>query len=80
MVRVTVKSNNFDKVAFEFAEFEVASDFLNLALMAAAFKITVEIEKVEEPVKEPQEESRFVNPDELEEVPVEELANVEGYF
>ena len=79
MVRVTIKSDNFDKVAFEFAEFEVASDFLNLALIAAAFKITVEIEKVADPAEGQPEEpkTRFPEP---EEVPAEELASAEEYF
>lgn len=75
MVRVIIK-RDYIKTPFEFKDFSVAAKFINLALNAVTEEIKVEIEKLEEP----QEESRFTNPDELEEVPVEELANTEVFF
>lgn len=79
MVRVTIKSASYDRIEFEFKDFDVASEFVNLALNAATKEITVEFEKVVEfEVARPEEpESRFPEP---EEVPAEELASVEEYF
>ena len=79
MVRVGVKSAAYDRIEFEFAEFEVASDFVNLALNAAVGAVKIEIEMVAEPTEgRPEEpETRFPEP---EVVPEEELASVEEYF
>ena len=77
MVRVTIKSEKYDSIEFEFAEFEVASDFMNLALNAAVGAVKIEIENVTEEGRSEEPESRFPEP---EEVPAEELASVEGFF
>jgi hypothetical protein len=71
MVRVTIR-RDYIRTEFEFKDFDVASEFANLALNAATKEITVEFEKVAEP-----EEGR---PEEPEEVPAEELESVEEYF
>ena len=76
MVRVTIKTENYDRIELDFADCEVAGKFLNVVMAAAVGKIKVEIETVE-PAGKPQEESRFIEP---EEVPAEELASVEGFF
>jgi hypothetical protein len=82
MVRVEIKSAAYDRIEFEFEEFEVASDFVNLALNAAVGNVKVEIEKVAESVEgRPEEpETRFPEMEEVTEVPEEELASVEEYF
>lgn len=79
MVRVTLKSESYDRIEFDFADCEYAGKFLNVAMSAAVGKVKVEIEKVAEPEEgRPEEpETRFP---ELEEVPAEELASVEGFF
>lgn len=79
MVRVTIKSASYDRIEFEFAEYEVASDFMNLALNSAVGAVKIEIEKVAEPTEgRPEEpETRFPEP---EEVPAEEMASVEDFF
>jgi hypothetical protein len=78
MVRVTIR-RDYIRTEFEFKDFDVASEFANLALNAATKEITVEFEKVAEPeegqLEEP--ESRFPEP---EEVPAEELASAEEFF
>ena len=79
MVRVTIR-RDYVKASFEFKDFDVAANFTNLALNSATDEIKVEIEKVAEPAQEPQEESRFINPEELTEVPPEELAKAEEFF
>lgn len=75
MVRVTIKSEKYDRIEFEFADCEVAGKFLNVAMAAAVDKIKVEIETVD-PAGEPQE-SRFIAP---EEIPQEETVSVEEFF
>lgn len=80
MVRVTIKSASYDRIEFEFEEFDIpAANFVNTALSKAAGKVSVEIEIVAEHTEgRPEEpESRFPEP---EEVPAEELASVEEYF
>ena len=72
MVKVTIKKGYLE-TEFEFKDFDLASEFANLALMAATVKITVEFEKVDEP-EEPQGEPEPV------EVQQDEPANVEAYF
>ncbi len=80
MVRVTIKSEKYDRIEFEFEKFGMpAANFVNTALVNAAGKVSVEIETVD-PAGEPQEKSRFIEPEEITEVPQEELANVEDYF
>ncbi len=78
MVRVTIKSEKYDRIEFEFADCEVAGKFLNVAMAAAVGKVKVEIETVD-PAEEPQE-SRFGEPEEMTEVPPEELATADDLF
>ena len=79
MVTVTIKKK-FDEVSFKFEDYYIASDFVNLALNAATEEIKVVVEKVVEPAEKPQEESRFIAPEEMTEVPQEELVNAEDLF
>jgi hypothetical protein len=80
MVRVTIKSASYDRIEFEFEEFDIpAANFVNTALAKAAGKVSVEIETVD-PAGEPQEKSRFIEPEEITEVPAEELESVEEFF
>lgn len=79
MVRVTLKSEKYDRIEFEFADCEVAGKFLNVAMAAAVGGLKAEIETVAEPAEgRPAEpETRFPEP---EEVPAEEMASVEEFF
>ena len=74
MVCVTIKSERYDRIEFEFEEFDAeAASFVSTALSKGEVK--VEIETVD-PAGEPQE-SRFIEP---EEVPQEETVSVEEFF
>lgn len=75
MVRVTIKSDFYNHIEFDFTDCEVAGKFMEVAMNAAVNKVTFEVTKGEEP----QEESRFINP-ELEDVPADELAEVNDLF
>lgn len=70
MVRVTIKSEKYDRIEFEFVDCEVAGEFMEVAMNAAVGEVTFEVEKVKEPAEEPQgepeppqEESRFEEPE-----------------
>ena len=80
MVRVELQSEKYDRIEFEFDVFDKAADFIGMALSAAVGGVKITIEKAEEPAGNPQEESRFVEPEELAEVPPEELASVDEFF
>ena len=82
MVRVTIKGEKYELLGldFDFADCEVAGKFMEVAMNAAVGKVTFDVSKVEKPTGEPHEKSRFVNPEELTEVPSEELVNADELF
>lgn len=71
MVRVTIKSESYDRIEFVFADCEVAGKFLNVAMAAAVGNVKAEIEKVAEPEEGRPEapETRFSEPEEVPEAP-----------
>ena len=78
MVRVTLKSEKYDRIEFEFADCEVAGKFLDVAMATAVGNVKAEIETVE-PAEKPQEESRFIVPEGMTEVPAEEMTDEETF-
>lgn len=70
MVRVTIK-RDYIRTEFEFKDFDVASEFTNLALNAATEDIKVEFEKVTEfeEVQPAEPETRFLELGKAQEAP-----------
>jgi hypothetical protein len=77
MVKVLVKEG-YNEIAFQFPAVVSAGAFMECLAMSSekelVFKVIFEADKQEEP------KSRFIDPDELKEIPPEELASVEGYL
>ena len=78
-VNVLVKEKEgYNEIGFHFPAMVSAGAFIECLALSSdkdiVFEVTITEEKQEEP------KSRFVDPDELIEVPAEELVSVEKYF
>ena len=60
MVRVTIKTEKYDRIEFDFVDCEVAGKFLKVAMEAAVDNVKVEIEKVAEAGQPEEPETRFL--------------------